>query len=284
MHLLNKILATLLVPVLTISFSPLMLVKKAIYRPTEIISLSEIGKDDLSRELKITAHRGVTAIAPENTLPAYEKSAELGFYAAECDIRLSSDQHWVLSHGADLNKHFWQFGSIGDFTFDELRTYSYKNGSNFWAYEDLKIPSFEEYLDVFAGTNTRPQIEIKEPGAYDKLYTVLDILEEKNMKEQAMILSGDYEQLRALRKLDPDVELWLIVIGDVKQEDVDLAVELGVENTWFTVNFDSSTEQGRKMAEDAGVTVSYGTFGTVEELQRLYDLGIRYVETDNICN
>ena len=183
----NKVLALVLVPIMTLSFSPVMLIKKIVWKPEELISLSEIVKAD--DPVYLTAHRGVTAVAPENTIPAYEKAVELGYYTAECDIRLTKDNVWVLSHGDDLNKRFWQFGNVSDYTYEELLTYKYKNGCNFWAYEDLKIPTLDEFLDVFVGTKTRPQIEIKGDN-YDQLKVVVDKVKEKGLENGFRVVSN----------------------------------------------------------------------------------------------
>ena len=37
-------------------------------------------------EIYFTAHRGLSAVAPENTAPAIEEAGKAGFYAAEFDI------------------------------------------------------------------------------------------------------------------------------------------------------------------------------------------------------
>ena len=79
--------------------------------------------------------------------------------------------------GDTVDSLFCQKGKIEDITYDEVRTFTYKSGPDFWKYKDLKICSFEEYLDVFVGTNTRPQIEIK-TETYDMLYTVVEAIEE----------------------------------------------------------------------------------------------------------
>lgn len=273
--LLNKIISVLLVPVLMHCMSPVLLVKKIIYRPFDLISIGESGYEQMADEMHITAHRGVTAVAPENTLPAYEEAVKLG-YSAECDIKLTSDNKWVLSHSDDIDKHFWQFGKIAETDFDSLRTYTYKNGINFWKYKDLKIPTLEEFLDVFVGSSTRPQIEIKVQN-YDMLGTVVDAVKAKGLEKQAIIISFDIEQLKAIRAIDKNIELWYLV-DEITNEKTAEAKALG--NTWLSANFSKNNEDSIKLAADSGVDVSYWTVNTLEDAKMLYDLGVRYIETD----
>ncbi len=275
----NKILAVILIPVMTLSFSPIMLIKKAVYKPEVLISVSEfVKKDD---PVFLTAHRGITAVAPENTIPAYEKAVELGYYTAECDIRLTKDNVWVLSHGDDLNKRFWQFGNVSDFTYDELLTYKYKNGTNFWKYDDLKIPTLDEFLDVFVGSKTRPQIEIKSDN-YDLFHVVVDKVKEKGLEDSAIIISFDLKQLKVINSIDKNIELWYLV-DRVTEENIRQAKELG-DNVWLSANFDKNDKESIQLAVDSNIGVSYWTVNTLEDARMLYDMGVRYIETDILCN
>ncbi len=275
----NKVLAVVLVPILTLSFSPVMLIKKLIYKPEEVISISSFVEEN--DPVYLTAHRGVTSYAPENTIPAYEKAVELGYYTAECDIRLTKDNVWVLSHGADLNKRFWQFGNVGDFTYDELLTYKYKNGTNFWGFKDLKIPTLDEFLDVFVGSETRPQIEIKGDN-YDLLYTVVDSVKAKGLENSAIVISFDLEQLKVINSLDKNIELWYLV-DEITEENIAEAKAIG-DNVWLSANFEQNDTDSIQLAIDNNIGVSFWTVNTLEDARMLYDMGIRYIETDILCN
>ena len=48
------------------------------------------------------AHTGVTQFAPENTLEAFRKAAELGFEGIELDINISGDGEIIITHNSNL--------------------------------------------------------------------------------------------------------------------------------------------------------------------------------------
>ncbi|MCZ0900624.1 glycerophosphodiester phosphodiesterase, partial [Microcoleus sp. HI-ES] len=50
--------------------------------------------------LEIIAHRGFSAIAPENTLAAFELAIARGAHSIEFDIQLSADNVPVIFHDA----------------------------------------------------------------------------------------------------------------------------------------------------------------------------------------
>ena len=50
------------------------------------------------------AHRGASAVAPENTLAAFRKAAELGATWVEFDAMLTADAFAVVHHDDDLKR------------------------------------------------------------------------------------------------------------------------------------------------------------------------------------
>lgn len=280
MSVLNKILAIILVPLFINPTSPLSMIAKIVYAEKAVVSLSENGIGNEADPVYLTAHRGVTNVAPENTIPAYEAAVELGYYTAECDIRLTKDNEWVLMHNSDVQSYFFAVGEVSDYTLDELKEFKYRRGVNFWD-ESLTIPTLEEYLDVFVGTETRPQIEIKADG-YEMLYTVVDAVEEKELVEEAIVISFDLEQLKVIHELNPDIELWYL-IDEITPETINEAKAIG-DNVWLSPDYEDNNAESIQLAIDAGVNVSFWTVNSLEDAKMLYDMGIRYIETDVFCN
>ncbi len=276
----NKLISKVGVPLFKCPVLPFIHIFKLANLAKKRISLSENGIGTKDDPVYLTAHRGAWADAPQNSLPAFKKSVELGYYTAECDIRLTKDNKWVVLHNDTVDSLFCQKGKIEDITYDEVRKFTYKNGPDFWKYGDLKICSFEEYLDVFVGTNTRPQIEIKSE-TYDLLYTVVDAVKAKGLEKSAIVISFDLEQLRAINKIDSSIELWYL-IDEITPERIAEAQAIG-PNVWLSPNYDRNDAQSIKLALDAGIGVSFWTVNTVEKAKKLYDLGVRYIESDILC-
>lgn len=279
--ILNKIISLVLVPLYFSSLLPPHYIAKMVNQPKDLISISENGVGSSEDPIYLTAHRGVHALAPENTIPAFEEAVKHNYYSAECDIRLTKDNQWVVIHNSSVNARFCQMGEVKDYTLEELKTFSYKGGANFWKYKDMRIPTLHEYLDVFVDADTRPQIEIKEDGC-DMLGTVVDAIREKDLVEKAIVISFDIEQLKYVNQLEPDIELWYLV-DEITPENIAEAKATG-DNVWLSANFSVNNTETMQLAIDAGVGVSFWTVNTIEDAKMLYDMGIRYMETDILCN
>jgi len=52
----------------------------------------------VDRSLRLYAHRGASAEAPENTLPSFRRALEIGVDALELDVHMTRDGHPIVSH------------------------------------------------------------------------------------------------------------------------------------------------------------------------------------------
>ena len=66
------------------------------------------------------AHRGVSALMPENTLPAFAAALALGAEEIEFDVRMTRDGKMIVSHDDNLERISNGKGYIADYTLDEL--------------------------------------------------------------------------------------------------------------------------------------------------------------------
>ena len=230
----------------------------------------------------LTAHRGVNAQAPENTLPAFRLAIEKGFYSAETDVHLTTDGVWVVSHNGNIGKWYNGNVEIEDKTYADLLQYHVKGGHGLLKYGKLQIPTLEEYLDLFVGTACRPQIEIKTRGDdYKGIDALVQMVHDKGLGEQALVISFDLGQLRFIRSLDPDMELWYLC-DEITQKEIDEAKSVG-GNVWLSCDWEKNTVETMQAALDAGVPVSMWTVNSIKEAKMLYEAGFRYMETDRLA-
>ena len=281
LSIINKIITLILVPIYFSVISPTHPILVLFNQPKELISLSEHGVGTPEDPVYLTAHRGVHALAPENSLPSFEEAVNNGYYTAECDIQLTKDNKWVIIHNAEVDDRFCQFGKVADLTLEELKTFSYNWGANIWKYRDTRIPTLEEYLDIFVGTQTRPQIEIGIEN-YDMLYSIVDAISERGLDHQAIILTYNLKQLEMIHELNPEIELWYMV-EEMNSETIAEAKQLG-DNVWLSSGYEKNTEDNIRLAISENINFNLFTVNTVEEAKALYDMGVRYIETDILCN
>ncbi|MGC9358529.1 MAG: glycerophosphodiester phosphodiesterase, partial [Anaerolineae bacterium] len=69
----------------------------------------------------IFGHRGASRSAPENTLAAFRRAAEMGADGVELDVHLTADGVPVVIHDARVNATTDGSGYIGEMTLAEVK-------------------------------------------------------------------------------------------------------------------------------------------------------------------
>src|SRR5262249_62073515 len=88
--------------------------------------------------------------APENTLPAFEKSIRMGADFVEFDVRTTSDGRFFLLHDGDLRRTTNRAGPIRDVSSDVVTRLD--AGSWFGRpFAGVRPPTLEEFLSAVAG-------------------------------------------------------------------------------------------------------------------------------------
>jgi glycerophosphoryl diester phosphodiesterase len=127
--------------------------------PPKVLSLSDEGLPIES--VNLVAHRGFSAVAPENSAAAFREAGKAKFFAAECDVQLSKDNVWVINHNKTIDNMTDGEGSIWDMTYDEISQYCVDGGHYPEKYSDQKLITLDEYLAICDEYKIIPQIEVK---------------------------------------------------------------------------------------------------------------------------
>ncbi len=245
--------------------------------PYEVVSSAGISDNDT----KIIAHRGFRAVAPENTLPAFEEAGKSKFWGAECDIYRTKDGVWVVQHDVNTYRMMDLTKSIEKCTYDELLQHKTDNGNYIENYPDLKICSFEEYLGACEEYDMTAVIELKGKNNTEHYDEIMNSLSKYDV--DYTFISFHEENLYALRKLT-DVPLFFLV-QKVDEESIEIAKSIGNCGIDFNGNKEKNYKNGAEMlkkCQNEGITLGAWTIDDIEVMKNLIEFGIDYITTDCI--
>lgn len=100
---------------------------------------------------RISAHRGNTGRAPENTLATYKNALKLRVNFIEIDVRTSADGKLIILHDGTLNRTTTGEGPVKNQAFSELKKLS--AGKGHAGFEKEKIPSLKEVCELISRWN-----------------------------------------------------------------------------------------------------------------------------------
>lgn len=244
-----------------------------------IINASQVNTAD--KEYKLVAHRGYSAIAPENTAPAYEKAGEQGFWGAECDIYRTADGVWILTHDISTYRMMDKSAFVEKKTYEELKSYTYDNGSNIGDYTELKICTLDEYLEICKENSMNAVIELKGKNNTEHYDEIIEAVEKAGMSDYTTYISFHYENLQKIRSLCDAPVLYLV--QEITDEDIELALALGGEcGINFNGNKEENTDEIIKKCVDSGLIVAAWTIDTKDAMERLVKNGVSIITTNCI--
>ncbi len=167
----------------------------------------------------IIAHRGASAIAPENTISAFRAAHDVGADGFETDVQLTKDGIPVISHDYSIDANSDGKGLIAEMTLDELRRYDF--GS--WKGERFKgerIATLQECLEVGRMFNI-VNIELKAPKDIGRPFAVpvADAIASSGCSENIIVSSFQHSLLKEVKESHPEIKVGALTIPQLPGED-----------------------------------------------------------------
>ena len=226
----------------------------------------------------LIAHRGCTALAPENTIPSFTCAARLGLQAIETDVRLTKDGVLVCAHDASLKRMFGVKKKVAEMTYAELRELVPTNGNGLavWPRKSLRIPTFGDYLDVCQKYDKVPFIETKGDVAVVK--PVLDEVRRRGLTKMAVLSAISFDHIREARRIDKEIFIHHIFS---KPELLDELAAMG--NAGLSYNYKDLAAVPGGLVERVhgkGVKMCLRAGDAPETVERMLAMGLDYIPTN----
>lgn len=156
----------------------------------------------------IVAHRGASAEAPENTLPAFQLAWEQGADAIEADFHMSRDGHLVCIHDEETGKVADQNLIVAKSTLAELQTLDVGSSKGV-QYAGTRIPTLPE---VLATVPDGKMIFIEVKTGVEVIPALQKALAASSLsQDQIRVISFDADFVTAWKKANPACQTMLII-------------------------------------------------------------------------
>ena len=239
------------------------------------------------------AHRGASALAPENTIEAFRLAVEAGAGGLELDVHMTRDGHIVVIHDATVDRTTSGTGAVSEMTLDELRRLD--AGHNFssdggparpYRGRGVRVPTLEEVLEEFPAVAVNIDIKVGSPGIEE---SVLGVLRETKALGRALVVSTLHDVVKRFRKVSgghvsTGASRWEIGIFYISSR---FRLEHLVRPAYDALQVPLRhrgiplvTPRFLKAAHANGVRVDAWTINQADEMRRLLDLGVDVIMTD----
>lgn len=154
----------------------------------------------------VIGHRGASAVAPENTMAAFQTALDMGADGVELDCQLTKDGHLVVIHDPTLKRTTGCDGLVKDYTLSQLRHLD----AGAWfnpRFAGKRIPTLEDVL-ALARDRLLVNVEIKNlPYRYAGIEARLLAAIRQNAfpLDRLIVSSFDHESLIRIQAMEPRV-------------------------------------------------------------------------------
>ncbi|MDH6374403.1 glycerophosphoryl diester phosphodiesterase [Paenibacillus sp. PastF-3] len=225
------------------------------------------------------AHRGASAVCPENTMAAFRKGLELGATGIETDVQMTKDGGLVLIHDETLNRTTNGTGYVKDKTLAEILEVD--AGSWFSPeFKGEKLPLLEDLLDLLQGRDTVLNIEFKNgtffyPGMEEK---VIAAVREFKMSDRVIFSSFNHYSLAHSKTIAPEIRTG-ILYGEGLYRPWDYAATIGANalHAYHQAVLPEFVEEAAKH----GIAYHPWTVNDPERMKALIDSGVSGIITDH---
>ena len=222
---------------------------------------------------EITAHRGSSKMAPENTMAALETAMDEMADYSEIDVQTTADGVVVLFHDLNAKRITGVDRRLGTMTWEEVQQL---DAGNYFAekFAGEKIPRLDQVLEACKG-RMMLNIELKNIGDDTELpEQVAALVKEYEMEDQCVITSVKPRYLERVKNFNPDLKTGYILAaayGRVYEND---AVDfISIRSSFVTRNLVEA-------CHEKGKAIHVWTVNSEAEMEQMKMLNVDNIITD----
>jgi glycerophosphoryl diester phosphodiesterase len=215
---------------------------------------------------RVWAHRGASALAPENTLAAFELAKTAGADGIELDVQLDRDGHVVVFHDHDLQRLCDRPGTIDTLSATDRKALRVRGEC---------VPTLAEVFDMLGDLEINVELKVARAGRAGALAeATANVIRQSRHAEQVLVSSFDPFTLVQFHRHQPDLAL-AFLFG----KDQLWPIRRGWVGTWMGASVlhpehTLCTAALVKNWHTAGMPVNAWTVDDPAELLRLASIGV----------
>lgn len=229
----------------------------------------------------IIMHRGASAYAPENSIPAITAAGSMGYWGVELDVASSSDGVLYLLHDDTLDRTTNGEGFITTRTSKEIDKLRIDSGSNISSYPDLRIPKLEDALNEISKYNLVPIFDIKRLSKKKRdLNKFIKIINKYKYQDRILVQSFFNSNLKYIRSKNKRIIVMPIVNPLDRKHGYEYTKSF--ELTALCSNYSNLSREIVAKAHKDGLKVFCWTVNSTWDLRNVLDMGVDFIISDNL--
>lgn len=222
------------------------------------------------------AHRGLSGLEKENTASAFVAAGHHTYFGIETDVHRTADGRFIIIHDDNTKRVSGDEVSVEETCFDTLRSIRLIDTDGTKGRGDLILPSLGEYIRICKKYEKTAVLELKNHFAPEDIQKIIAIIREEGYLDQVVFISFDLPNMICIRELLPDQRAQFLVSA---AEDW-LVETLKKYRLDLDIKYSALTRELVEKVHGIGREVNVWTVNTLEDADRMIDLGVDYITTN----
>lgn len=235
--------------------------------------------------VELIAHRGASAIAPENTLSAIRAAQNALCPFIEIDIHMTQDKKIVALHDLSVNRTTDGRGKISELTYDQIKILDAGSWFN-KKFSAESIPLLSQVLDEIKGSSLIIEFKYGEseyPGITKK---VVDLIRQKNLEKKVILKSFSRDVLKEFKTIAPQIPRLYVALLSNPFFSIDNGLKIGPITKVNDVNYYQVhqlflTRSLIQKVHKLNKKIIVWGVNSKQKAKKFIDLGVDFIETDD---
>lgn len=229
--------------------------------------------------VKMVAHRGVSGLERENTVPAFLAAGNRSYFGVETDIHRTADGRYVVIHdettsrvtrgAVNINVEENPYDAVKDIVLPD------KDGSTMR--QDIRIPLLGEYIHICKKYDKTCVLELKNAFSREEIREIVAIIREYDYLDKVIFISFVLANCLTLRDLLPRQPVQWLTAKELTEELMKTLEEqrLGLDSYYKVLSRDVIDR-----LHAAGLEVNCWTVDDPQWAADLIAMGVDYITTN----
>ena len=233
---------------------------------------------------RLIAHRGLSGLETENSIPAFVAAGNRSYYGVETDTHVTSDGIFIILHDDSTGRVAQDDIKVEESSYGLIRKIVLKDmcpaaGTEPVALEgrqDLVIPNLREYIGICQKYGKVCILELKNEFLPEDIRRLVEEIRNLCYLEHVVFISFALSNLICLRELLPTQELYYLT-GEYNAEVLKALKQyrLGLDIYYKALTKETVEELHRE-----GIPVNCWTCDNREDAERLVSWGVDFITTN----
>lgn len=245
------------------------------------------------KDTKMIAHRGLSGLETENSIPAFTAAANRSYYGVETDVHVTKDGRFVIIHDDTTERVAFDSIRIEESSYALVRKIILKDMCPAAGPEqnagtppvcgqapdrqDLIIPNLAEYVRICRKYGKKCILELKNEFNPDDIRRLTDEILSLDYLTGTVFISFSLENLKVLRQLLPQQELYYLT-GEYNET---VRSALTQYRLHLDIYYHALTKDIIDRLHSEGILVNCWTCDNKEDAEKLAEWGVDFI-TSNI--